>query len=117
MPRIFDYDIFGGADPLLGPVALANNQVAPSAVIFWNQANVKYVQLQYSITRGSVESTGRIMLAHDGTNVTLDVISSDISSPGITFSAGLNAGNLELRFVSTNTGSAAAMKYYQKTWM
>lgn len=117
MPRIFDYDIFGGSDPLLGPVVLADNQVAPTAVIFYNQASVRFAQLQYSITRGAVTSTGRIMIACDGTTTTLDVISTDTAIPGITFTAALNAGVIELRYTSTNTGTAGSMKYYQKTWM
>lgn len=117
MPRIFSYDMSGSGDTLFGPISLANNQVTPALAISWDASSIKNVQLQFSVLRGGQTTTGLMILTHDG--ITASVASgptTETAATGITWTAQINAGNLELLYTSTNTGSSAQLKYYVKSW-
>lgn len=117
MPRIFSYDISGSGDTLFGPINLANNQAVPALAISWNASSVKNVQLQFSVLRGGESTTGLMIITHDGSTASIAPGPITETAPtGVTWSAQINAGNLELLYTSTNTGNAAQLKYYIKSW-
>ena len=73
--------------------------------------------LRYCVTRGSLTQVGRLMVATDGASTSLIESKTALSSPGVTFSAGVHAGMVALGFVTTATGTAARMDFViEEVW-
>lgn len=74
-------------------------------------------EISYTVVRGSTKESGKLYLSHDGTNarVTKSVveITGDV---GVTFTADISAGNLRLRYTTTNTGADATMNFFYWRW-
>jgi len=81
-----------------------------------NVTGSENVIVSYSIERGASKETGDIHITSDGTSATMSRNSTYILDTGIAFSTAIAAGNLELNYTSTSTGSAATMKYFVKRW-
>jgi hypothetical protein len=101
-------------------VILANNQSSAANVGFrWKASDATSVMITYQISRGGDVRTGNItIVGMEGTTPATQDDSTETSDVGVTFSvSSLNqdstAGNEEfvLQYQTTNTGSAATLRY------
>jgi hypothetical protein len=101
-------------------VTLANNQSSAANVGFrWKASDATSVMITYQISRGGDVRTGNItIVGMEGTTPATQDDSTETSDVGVTFSvSSLNqdstAGNEEfvLQYQTTNTGSAATLRY------
>ena len=72
--------------------------------------------VDYSILRDTTKETGQLYITSDGTNVSISRQNSYIGDPGITITAQIVTGNLQVLYASTNTGFNAQIKYSVKRW-
>jgi hypothetical protein len=103
----------------LTSLAMSDNQVAAADVATWTLASFDSIHILYSLSRGaSNKEMGQIVLTTDGTSAGLaqGVISS-LGTLGVTFTADVSAGTVRLRYTSTSTGTAPAMKYNVIKWL
>jgi hypothetical protein len=93
------------AATLAGSTASATAIGAPFT---WVTANFKAAQLDYYITEATTLNvrTGRLLIAHDGTNITVVDQSTETADTGVTFSAAFNSTNTEIRFTKTGANDA-----------
>ena len=102
---------------LSGAIVLNDNQAAPLSVINYLGASYKSAVVEYSVERDGDFRTGRILVANDATtNVGFSDDFVDTASVGITFSASITAGTLNIEYTSTSTGFAGTLKYSIKKW-
>ena len=117
MPKIFGYQITS-ADILKGPLTLLDNQLSPISLASWPLISVNYVQLQYSLTRDNLTTTGHILITTNGSTTS---ISNDevelLDNLGVTFSSTIVGSSLNLNYTTTSTGFSATFKYYEKSWL
>ena len=95
-------------------VTLLNN-TTDSIFTFPIASNKNFI-VDYSLTRSTGKETGQILMSTDGTNVQVSGNASTVVDCGVSFSGDINAGNVRLRYTTTNTGSNATMKYVVKRW-
>lgn len=98
---------------------IADNTSLATNVATWAIANFNVVHIDYSIARSTDGwEAGKITLLCDGTNVGFAQGGvASVGTPGVTFTADLNSGNLRLRYTSTNTGNVGTMKYKVNKWL
>ncbi len=72
--------------------------------------------VHYSLSRGTNKETGQLYITSDGSTVSLARSEANIGDSGVTFSAQINSGDLELDATTTSTGSAATMRYFVMRW-
>lgn len=73
--------------------------------------------VSYSIVRTSAnKETGQIYITQNGTIASIAVHNTYVGDPGVTFSAIINAGDLELHYSTTSTGDDATMKFFTHRW-
>lgn len=70
----------------------------------------------YSIVRGSTKETGELFVTTDGLTAAVVKSSAYIGDTGVSFTAQINAGDLEVDYTTTSTGDDATMKYFAKRW-
>lgn len=70
----------------------------------------KSVMIKYSIQRGTAVETGILLMSTNGTDVALGGPSAPVGDHGVTFSADLSGGNMNLKYDTTNTGTDAIMR-------
>jgi hypothetical protein len=111
---------FNGLDYMeqssLNTIAIANNTTADIFLI--NYAGSENMVIEYSIKRGTVKETGRVLVTTDGTAIGISYDSTNLGASGVTFTADVNtpsAGNLRLRYTSDN-GTTGIMKYTVRRW-
>ena len=117
-PRIYDYDITPGQNQLFGPYTINDNVSSPTTLVTIGQiSNANFNQLQYSINRGGIEQTGRLLIVTNGSAVSLtDDNASVPSSTGVSFFATISGSTIVLQYTSTSTGLTGAFKYYITSW-
>ena len=77
-----------------------------------NNALENYVEVDYSIERGTTKRQGTLRITHDATaQVIDDDFSENNGSTGITFSLTNSSNITTLQYTSTSTGSNATFKY------
>jgi hypothetical protein len=116
MSRIIGFQITPGLPPLNGPITLADAQASPATAVSYAIASYSYVQWIYSLVRDGETSTGQLLITTDGTNASLSGASTDISDLGITFSASVSSGSLNIQYTTTSTGFTSQLKYYEYKW-
>ncbi len=100
----------------LASVALNDNQVSAVAA-FTYPATDEHAIIHYSIDRGAGNrETGRLLVATDGSTVNMTQDSSTLGTIGVTLSAAINAGNVEIQYTSTSTGTAPNLQHKQQRW-
>lgn len=72
--------------------------------------------VDFSIKRNGIKETGTLWLTNDATNAFVTSGSTYSGVTGVVFSADINAGNVRLRYTTTNTGFDAQFKYNVKRW-
>lgn len=96
----------GGFTGLRVQATLNDNQSSPVTITSWPQANALAILFMYNIRRGTGFSrTGTLIIDSDGTNVvTEDGPTTGVGDAGVTFSATISSGNINLQYTSTSTG-------------
>lgn len=114
MPKIILYT--PGSDTVYGPLVIADGQLMETALISY-PLSTQAVHIDYLIERAGEAQTGQIMIAHDGTEVTLTDNNTDTAAElGIIFSGSISGGQMHVQYISTGTGFAATIRYYEKKW-
>jgi hypothetical protein len=110
MPLIpgISYPITGNVS---GPVVLNDNQSSPSNILVYAWSGSQNVQIDYSIIRGSVNETGRLLISTDGVNVSFSRDGENTTESGVTLSAVISGANVELQYISTSNGHAGQFFY------
>lgn len=99
---------------LIGPVTLIDNSTA--VAITYDQTLFPFAVIEYSLTRDTDSRIGRLMVVNNGTIVTITDDENSTGDLGTTFTAALNAGNVEISYTLTNTGFNASLKYAMRRW-
>lgn len=95
-----------------------NNNTTTEPVVVFPLAEVSVAHFNYSVSRGNAIEAGQITLTTDGTQVTIaQGAIANIGNTGVTFSADIVGSNLRLLYSTTNTGSAALMRYNVFKWL
>ena len=116
MPRIFGYGITQ-ANTLFTAPTLLDSQFSPINLISWPLSSVSYVQLFYSLSRNGSTTTGKILIATDGTKATLSNAEAEtLDGMGILFFASVSGGTLYLQYTTSASGFPATFKYYEFSW-
>ncbi len=101
-----------------GPVALIDNQVSASTGVTFDLSVSTAMIIEYSVNRGAARRIGRLQIISDAT--TASIIDSGIdlgASTGVSFGYSIAGGVLTLRYSTTATGTAGAMKYTKISWL
>lgn len=94
---------------------LLDNQAAPITAFSYPDT-ILYAVIEYSLDRDGDRQLGTILITHDSSAI--EIVNNNIFTTvtGITFSAILAGGNVELQYTSTSTGDDALMKYSMRRW-
>lgn len=102
----------------IGPIALLNNVVSEPLNIRYDANVYNTIFIQYSIKRGTARRAGTITLVSDGGSVTYDDIGVDHNgSTGITITASVTDGFINLYYDSTNIGQTGQLGYIETKWL
>lgn len=102
----------------IGPIALLNNVVAEPLNIRYDANVYNTIFIQYSIKRGTTRRAGTITLVSDGGSVTYDDIGVDHNgSTGVTITASVTDGFVNLYYDTTNTGQPGQLVYIETKWL
>jgi hypothetical protein len=102
----------------IGPITLLNNVVAEPLGIRYDTNVYNTIFIQYSIKRGTARRAGTITLVSDGGSVTYDDIGVDHNgSTGITITASVSDGFINMFYDSTNTGQTGQLGYIETKWL
>ncbi|NJO65152.1 MAG: hypothetical protein HC836_45700 [Richelia sp. RM2_1_2] len=94
-----------------------DNQASALAIITYNAANYEAAFIDYVIRRSTDGSrTGTLHVINDNTNVALSDTGAEIGDIGVTFSAVVSGGNVEIRYTSTSTTNAGTIAYAVRRW-
>lgn len=93
-----------------------NTGVATNLVQFPSSESTHFV-IEYSVTRGSVFRTGRMLVASNGTTVGFDDAFVETSLIGAVFSAAVDGTNVALKYTLSSTGTNAVFKYSVRRWI
>lgn len=72
--------------------------------------------VDYSLQRGTVKVTGQLYITQDTVTGAIADGSAQFADVGITFDAVISGSNIELTYLSDNSGFPALMKYSIKRW-
>jgi len=90
---------------------LDNTSVGAIPELIWNYTDYEGSEIFYSIKRNGEIRTGRLTIVGNGTTFSVDDDSTETADVGVTFLVTFGAGNLRVRYNSTNTGYDADMYY------
>lgn len=103
---------------LSSTVSLVNNQSSAVTAFSYSASTYNFSVIEYSLTRDTSKQVGRLLIANDSTSATLTNDFADLNNvTGITFSAVVSAGNVNIQYTSTNTGFNAFLKYSIRQWV
>lgn len=97
-------------------ITMLDNQASPLTVISYAAATYKFAIVEYSVERGVETRVGRLLVTNNGTITSLHDDWTETTLLGIDFSAGINAGNVEIRYTSSATGQTGTFKYSVRRW-
>ncbi len=97
--------------------ALVANQTNTviSAPLTYDGATYEAVIVDYLVQRDVGSSVGTLYIVNDGTDVSITDTSANVNNTGITFTATITAGTVEVKYTST-AGNDATMKYVVRRW-
>jgi hypothetical protein len=101
---------------LKGPFTLNDNQTTPLALVNYPTSSYNFSILEYSIKRGADYRVGRLLISNSSSTVNISDDFIDTGATGVVFSAIINAGNVEIRYITTSTGQTGEFKYTIKQW-
>lgn len=107
-------------DKLIGPLVMADNQVAPATIITYDAATYKYAVFEYSIERNNENRVGRLMVVNNGTVASIIDESIDtgagVGDSDIIFSASISGSDVIVQYTSSSTGFTGDFKYSARKW-
>jgi len=95
---------------------ILNNQVTPQVLTSFNFNGSEYSIIEYSISRGSAREAGQLIITTDGTNAAIANSAANTTLTGIKISAVINGTNLEVSYISDNSGSNGEFKFTTRRW-
>lgn len=103
---------------LSSTVSLVNNQVSPVTAFSYSASIYNFSVIEYSLTRNTSKQIGMLLIANDSTTATLTNAFADMNNDsGVKFSASVSLGNVNIQYITTNTGSNASLKYSIRQWV
>src|SRR5690606_1569623 len=94
---------------------LLDNQSSLVDVFSVTATGSENMVIDFSLVRDITKEVGSLYLTHDGTNVSVARVGTNIGGVnGIDFEADISGGNLRLRYASTSSGSDAEFKFIIK---
>lgn len=96
---------------------LLDNQVSPDDVFSIIATGTENMVIDFSLIRDTTKEVGSLYLTHDGTNVSIARVGTNIGGDnGIIFEADISGADLRLRYTSTSMGVGADFKFIIKRW-
>jgi hypothetical protein len=96
--------------------AIANNVVVAADIFTVAFLGSENLVVDYSLKRGTAKEIGTLFISTDGTDVSIGISGSSISTTGVVFSAIIDGTDIKLQYTSDNSGSSGEMKYGVKRW-
>jgi hypothetical protein len=88
-----------------------------TAVFYTFDATNESTVIEYGVARsGDGHKTGQLLIINDGTSVNMTDTGSELGSPGVTFSAAIVSGNVEVSYTSTSTGNTGTLAWHARLW-
>lgn len=113
--QIANSNIQDAALNLQGPVTLNDN--SSGTVFSYVAASNPFTFIDYSILRGTNVRCGRVLIVTDGTSASIaDNGYVELSAIGVTLGVSVSLGNVNLTYITTNTGNNASFKYSLRQW-
>ena len=101
---------------LSSSVSLVNNMSSPTTAFSYSASTYPYSIIEYSISRNTARRVGRILVCTDGTNGAGHDDFTDYNDTGIVLSVTVSAGNVNIKYTTTNTGFNGFLKYSIRQW-
>lgn len=114
MPLLPGID-YGISNPIIGPLNISNNQGTPAVLFSYPWSTAKNVVIEYSLVRGASTEVGRIMISTDGSTVSHSTDVTNGANSGVNFLVALSGPNIELQYISNNSGSSGNFWYTQRS--
>lgn len=103
---------------LSSTVSLVNNQPSPVTAFIYSASTYNFSVIEFSLTRSTSKAVGIILVANDSSTATLTQALADLNADlGVTFSASVSGGNVNIQYSTTNTGFNASLKYSIRQWI
>ena len=120
----FTFDAASGAvvmngmsfEVLSSGIILLDNQVSPQTIFAMDQTLYQFAIIEYSIRRGANAQVGRLLIANNGSVVSLTDDYTFTASTGITFNAILSGGFVQVQYTSTNASLTGTFKCTKRKW-
>lgn len=101
---------------ILSTASILDNQASAANLIAYAATNDVAI-IEYSIKRGAANvRVGRLMVATDGTTVSVTDDFNEQGTAGVNFSAVISGSDIQLQYTSTSTGTAGTFKYSFRRW-
>src|SRR5271166_1746955 len=107
-----DYQL---TNPIVGPIAINNNQGTPMVLVGYPWAFAQNVVFEYSLVRGMITEVSRILVSTNGTTISWSNDATNQAGTGVTFMVMLSGANVEIQYMSDNSGSSGNFWYTQRT--
>lgn len=99
----------------IGPITLTD--ATPTGTAFtYDATSFRFAVIEFSIVRNGAYKIGKLLIVNDGTNVSICPEGTDTADTGITFSAAVVLGNVEVYYASTSTGFNGVFQYAFRRW-
>ena len=104
--------------PLAVELPILDDTVTSPLGIQYDTAVYNNVFIQYTIFRGNRRRAGTFMLVSDGSTVSYSDNGLDHNgSPGVTLSASVSSGIINVAYDATNLGADGTFKYIETKWL
>lgn len=98
--------------------ATLTDNVAATTLATWAHASFTFVELSYSLARGSGNrEQGTLNICTDGSTAAIAASAASMGTLGTTFTVDISGADLRLRYATTSTGTAVTMKYKVNKWL
>lgn len=102
---------------LSGNMIITDNQPTPQVLFTYSASVFTNMVMDYSLVRGTNYFVGTAWVVTDGSSIAvLTQQGTSIGSTGIIIDANYNAGNVQVSYTSTSTGSSGSMKVAIRRW-
>lgn len=102
---------------LSSSVTLLDNQTSATTAISYPVADYNFSIIEYSITRNLSMQVGMLFVVNDSSAASITNSLADLNNDsGITFSALVSGGQVDIQYISTNTGFNATLRYSIRQW-
>lgn len=72
--------------------------------------------IDYAVIRGSTKETGSLIIACQGSSVSLTTAGANLGTTGVKFQASIVSANLILEYVADGSGGSGTLKYFARRW-